>query len=306
MGALNVTARAVAALLACAACAPACGKPGVAGMGEVPTDPAEALALGQPRTTLRILEMERGADEKVAAADEPVRALFAIASLDLERWGDAEAVWPKLADPARRGLVGCYLKGKRLDVDAERVCREALESPSADAVEPLVVDSGRLGLAQALERNHRMEAAEEVLKALVAARPNTRNRKAQYAFYDRVGWVNEGIAALDAWIRATPDDPSVRSQLVQALERKVRGDLLEGRGAEAEKAARRLLELEPTRGTWRYYLADALDLTDRKDEAAKERAAAKASGAAPPRAVNAVPGLDGEAPPLGGPIRPAP
>jgi tetratricopeptide (TPR) repeat protein len=271
-----------------------CGKPGAAGMAEVPTDPGEALAHGQPRITLRLLGMERGVDDKVTAADEATRALFAVASLDLERWGDAEAVWPKLADPARRALVGCYLKGKRLDVDAERVCRAALETPAADGtpVHPLIVDSARLGLTQALERNHRMEAAEEVLKGLVAASPNTRNRKAQYGFYDRVGWVNEGITALDAWLVAVPDDASVKAQLVQALERKVRGDLLEGRAAEAERAARRLLELEPTRGEWRFYLADALDLAGKKDEGAREREAAKASGATPPKAVNAVPGLD--------------
>jgi len=252
-------------------------------------NPEDALLAAHPRQALSMMGFDHGPDEALRAASEEIRVLFAIASLDLERWGDAEIIVPRVKDPVTRDLAHCYLAGKRTDIDGERRCRDALKAAeAAGRAADYLTDSAELGLAASVERNNRLETAAELLAALTKARPNIRNRKALHAFYDRVGWIKEDVVALEAWALEMPDDVSVKGQLIAALDRKVKGDILEARGQDAEAAARRLLVLDPDNGSWRFYLADALALLGKKDESAKERAAAVASGATPPKASNAV------------------
>jgi hypothetical protein len=257
-----------------------------------PTDPVAALDAGQPRAALDLLGVAGKFEPDLGPLSATQRAVFVAAALDLERWGDAERGLGLLTTKVVHDLLSCYLQGKRGDILAERFCREAIDAAGKEtgAVPPFALDSAHLGLTISLDLNNRVEAAEAVLRERVAARPVVRTRKALVDFHERVGWVKEGVDTLEAWYRDTPGDKALRDRLLRLLDRKVRGDILEKRGEEAEKSARRGLELDPGNGTWRWFLADALELLGRTEETAREREAAKASGAPQPKSPSALPG----------------
>jgi hypothetical protein len=261
--------------------------------------PEETLRAGQPQVALRLLRLAHGgagvdlADRALLARfSERERVVVAAASLDTGHWEDAASAIRAMQDPRHAALLGCYLAGRRGDIDAARRCEATLATPS-EGVEPVARASGRFGLAVAREHDRRVDAAAEALRQAVSEAPHPRNQRVLLDFLERQGWVKEAIETLEGWRTAAPDDKTILDRLVKALERKVRGDLLEKRGAEAELAARRLIELAPARaGTWRYHLADALEQLGKAEEAARERAAAKASGAPEPKRPDAVRELD--------------
>lgn len=264
-----------------------CGKGGP----ETLIDPAEALLAGQPRAALELLGVANKLEPDVGSMNAQNRAVFIAASLDLERWGDAERGLALVRDGIEHGLLSCYLFGKRGDIGAEAGCREAI-AKAATKPPSFVSDSAHLGLTVAIDLNNRVEKAELVLRTLATERPFNRNRKALVDFHERVGWMKEAAETLEVWHVASPDDVSIRARLVAALDRKVRGDLLEKRGVDAEQSVRRLMALRPDNGSYRYFLADALAMNGKTEEADKERAAAKASGAPEPKSPTAVPGVD--------------
>ncbi len=291
--------RAVAAMLVCGLCVPACGggeQPAPA--ASAPT-PEEALRSGQPQIALRLLRKAHGGpgvDLSDAALlrkmTERDRVVVAAASLDTGHWEDASVAIRAMQEPRHVALMDCYLAGRRGDVDAARRCEAAIAAP-AEGVEALARASGRFGLAAAREHDRRVEEAAAALKAAVAEVSDPRNQRMQLDFLERQGWIKEAIEVLEAWRAASPEDKTIVDRLTAALERKVRGDLLEKRGAEAEVAARRLIEVAPARaGTWRYHLAEALTLLGKAEDAVRELAAAKASGAPAPKRPDAVREMD--------------
>ncbi|MCC6625025.1 MAG: tetratricopeptide repeat protein [Deltaproteobacteria bacterium] len=262
----------------------ACGQPDpAAGQGGPPEAEIEAarraLADGNPRRALaKVADAVEGAGLVVR-----LRALVA-----LSRWGDVERHLPTVPPGLEREALECLFASKREDVTATRKCEAAGAKPFEDVA---LGDEVRVALAAVYEREHRPDAAEATLKALVESRPTRPNRRALVDFYDRQGFVREAVAAAEAWLAAEPEDPTLKARLGQLLERKAKGDLLEKRWPEAEAAARRLLELVPMRHVARYLLADALDQLGKPDEARAERERARAAGAEPPPPPNSFPGL---------------
>lgn len=223
--------------------------------------------------------------------DETIAALRIIALLELREWGRAERFMSPItrSEAKTKAALECLFAAERRDVTAERTCRKARESELGKAQDTLG-DAVARGLAKALEADHRLEECEATLRELVKTRPTTANRRSLVAYFERQGFVREAVELLEAWRAAEPTDKSLDDKLAMALDRKVRGDLLDKRGADAEAAARKLLALKPQRQEIRYFLADALEMNGNKAGAEAERAAAKAAGAVAPLPVDAVPG----------------
>jgi hypothetical protein len=293
-----------------ALCVAGCGEEGAAPGLSAPASgrtPEVLLREGQPQLALRALRIQPGDIAALRTLSEEARVTYTVASLDTGHWGDAEAALPTVESPAHRALLGCYLAGRRGDIDATRRCELAVASTRAPGVGPVARASGQLGLALALEHDHRWDEAAAALKAAVAEAGDARNQRMLMDFYERQGWIAEAVATLETWHQATPGDATITDRLAKALERKVRGDLLEKRGPEAEAAARRLMAVVPAKaGTWRFYLADALALRGDTAGAERERAAAKASGAPEPKRPDAVRELDPAARPPGAAATPGP
>lgn len=210
-----------------------------------------------------------------------------------DEWGTFEKLEKAVPAGPDKVALACLLAAQRKDVDGEKRCRAAGATPSSDAT---LADAAERALGVVLETEHRREEAELTLRNLALKHPTNANRKAVVALLERQGFVREAVAFLESWLATTPGDKSLELKLVQTLERKVRGDLLDKRGDDAEAAARRILALAPERAQIRYFLADALDLKGEKTAAEVERATAKAAGATPPVPVDTMPGMDGAEP----------
>jgi len=210
-----------------------------------------------------------------------------------DEWGTFEKLYNAVPAGPDKVALGCLLAAQRRDVDGEKRCRAAAATP---ATKTTLADAAERALGMALETEHRREEAELTLRNLALRHPTNANRKAVVALLERQGFVREAVTFLEAWLVAKPGDKSLELKLVQTLERKVRGDLLDKRGEEAEAAARRVLVLAPERAQIRYFLADALDLRGEKTAAEAERATAKAAGATLPVPVDTMPGMDGTTP----------
>lgn len=246
---------------------------------------------GEKSPEQRLREAERALDEGQAAvamgtlgdAEGPGFALLRVrALLALKRWGEAERQLERATGPDVPAMR-CELASARSDVNAERLCQEALAAAPKDV--RLVV-----AMANALGRMHRPDEAEKLLRDAVQQSGAAAARDALISHLERFSWVREAVAEAEAWYTLEPERPGLRPRLVGLLERKVRGDLFAKRPAEALVAARRVLELAPERAQMRYYLADALAATGDEAAAAAERATAKAAGVEPPPPPSGVPG----------------
>jgi len=205
----------------------------------------------------------------------------------LDEWGSFEKLEKSVPAGPEKIALACLLAAQRRDVDGEKKCRAAAASP----LDATLADSVERALGVVLETEHRREEAELLLRNLALKHPTNANRKAVVGLLERQGFVREAAAFLESWLAATPGDKSLELKLVQTLERKVRGDLLDKRADDAEAAARRILVLAPERAQVRYFLADALELKGDKTAAQAERATAKAAGATPPVPVDTMPGM---------------
>ncbi len=239
----------------------------------------------------RVQEAERALDDGRAAAavgllaeaDGPGVTLLRVrALLALKRWGEAARQVERETGPDLAAMR-CEMASARSDVDAERLCREALVAAPKDT--RLVV-----AMANTLDRMHRPDEAERLLRDAVQQSGAAVARDALISHLERFSWVREAVAEAEAWYTLEPERRGLRPRLVALLERKVRGDLLAKRHGDAAVAARRVLELAPERAQMRYYLADALAATGDEAAAAAERAKAKAAGAEPPPPPSGVPG----------------
>ncbi len=246
-----------------------------------------ALAEGDAR---RALSLVSGADPDPARANA-LLTLKARALIALTQWDEVESLAARIGDAAGKALVVCELKAARRDIGAVKACGDAIAACEA-AGQSVWADQARVAQAAGFEADRRYGEAERILKALVATRPTARARRVLVDYYARTGLVPDAVAALEAWRAAEPGAKGLDLKLALLVERQVKGDLLERRGVEALAAARRLRELQPARAEFRYYLADALELTGDAKGAAAERAAAEAAGAKPPRKATDVPGLD--------------
>jgi len=213
-------------------------------------------------------------------------ALRLMALIELNEWGRVEGLVPKLTG-ADHLAVKCMFAAVRRDVMADKICRERGPEPDNATLS----DGAVRAWARVAEDEMRLDEAELRLRGLLAKRSTIANRKAFVGYLERNGFVAEAVAEVEAWKKAAPEDGSLDNKLVTLLERKVRGDLLEKRAAEAEAAARRVLELDPKRAAMRYFLADALELRGDKSGAEAERAAAKAAGATEPPKPDTFPGM---------------
>lgn len=278
----------------------ASGAPGAPGTTDS-ADPIEvaerALAEGDAR---RALGLVSGTDPDPARANVML-TLKARALVALTQWGEVESLAARIGDAAGKALVLCELKAARRDIGAVRACGDAITACEA-AGRGAWADQARVAQAAGYEADRRYVEAERILKELVATRPTARARRLLVDYYARTGLVQDAVAALEAWRTAEPGAKGLDLKLALLVERMVKGDLLERRGAEALAAARRLRELQPAREEFRYYVADALELTGDAKGAAVERAAAEAAGAKPPRKATDVPGMD--APPTPPDTRP--
>lgn len=263
----------------------ALGVIGAACRDEAPTEiDREALARqalddGQPKRALS----EIGDAREGAALVLRLQALIA-----LDEWGTFERLVATVPAGQAKDALMCLLASARRDVFAHRVCGASFDGA---VIGRTLHDHARRALAFALETEKRRDEAEVVLRELARESPTGANHKAVVAFLERQGFVREAVAYLEGWLAASPSDKTIEFKLVQVLERKVRGDLLDKRAAEAEAAARRILALAPARAQVRYFLADALELKGDKTAAEAERALAKAAGAAPPVPVDVMPGM---------------
>ena len=268
-------------LYLCLAVVAACGK------GEVQHDATgaarKALAEGSPRRAIGFVR---------EATSGPELVLRLRAQIAIDEWGSAEGLLAKLPDGADKRGVMCLLEAARTDIGGYLRCEEARKLSYED---PVLGDEVAVALAKSYETEHRPGEAEKVLRALVGERPTAPNRRALVDFFDRQGFVKDAVEALEVWFAQSPDDPTLRARLGQLLERKVRGDLLDKRWADAEAAARRCLALIPQKGEVRYYLADALAGQGKANEAEAERATAKSAGVKAPPPVDSFPGM-GNAP----------
>ncbi|MFO0749237.1 MAG: hypothetical protein U1F43_26775 [Myxococcota bacterium] len=258
--------------------APACGTPAPTARDKV-AEARQALAEGSPKRALPLV-----ADE----AAGPGLVLRVRAQIGTQEWGSVPSLVAKVPAGADKDGLACLLAAARTDVDAVQRCESAARATFED---PVLGDEVRTALAAAYETEHRPDAAEQALRALVSARPTRPNRKALVDFFDRQGFVKDGVESLEAWVASDPEDPTIKARLGQMLERKVRGDLLDKRYAEAEAAARRLLVVVPSRGEIRYYLADALAKQGKADEAAAERKKAVDAHIKEPPPVDSFPGM---------------
>lgn len=265
----------VTGLLAIGACGPE-GKP--------PADP-----LTTARAALDDGLTKRALAAVGDAASGPALVVRMQALLELDEWGTFEQLLRSVPAGSEKAALTCLLGAARKDVVAERQCRTPM--PGLDAT---LEDATVRALGRVLETEHRREEAELTLRNLAQKRPTAANRKAVVGLLERQGFVREAVDFLEAWLAAVPGDPTIELKLVRTLERKVRGDLLEKRAAEAKQAARRILELQPSKAQIRYFLADALELEGDKTAAEAERAAAKAAGATPPTPVDTMPGMEPE------------
>ncbi len=212
------------------------------------------------------------------------------ALIELDEWGMFERLLRDVpAGPERTALL-CLQASARRDVDGVKKCSVEV------VVGATLGDAMKRAHARVLETEHRRIESEAALRKLAAERATPANHKALVAYLERQGFVREATTYVEGWLATAPDDTSLQAKLVQLLERKVRGDLLEKNAPEAEAAARRILALDPKRAQVRYFLADALDLKGDKTGAEAERAIAKAAGAKPPVAVDAMPGITPEHP----------
>lgn len=276
--------------LAAVALAAACGTPGAGSAPDPVAQARLALAEGSPKRALPLVE---------SASEGPALVLRIRAMIGVSEWGPVAALVAKLPAGADKDGCACLLAVARHDVDAVRRCERA----AATTFEDLALgDEVKVALAGAYELEHRPDAAEKALRDAAAARPTLPNRRALVDFLDRQGFVKDAVDVLEGWLAQAPEDRTLHARLGQMLERKVRGDLLDKRWAEAEAAARRILELAPGRGEIRYYLADALDGQGKGEDAKAERKRAEAEGHKAPPPVDAFPGM---VPPPAGTI-PAP
>lgn len=223
------------------------------------------------------------------ATSGPALVVRMQAVLELDEWGTFEHLLRSVPAGPEKTALTCLLGAARKDVVAERQCRAP--TPGLDAT---LEDATVRALGRVLETEHRPDEAELTLRNLARKRPTGANRKAVVSLLERQGFVREAVDFLEAWLAAVPGDRTIELKLVQTLERKVRGDLLEKRGADAKQAARRILELQPSKAQIRYFLADALELEGDTTAAEAERAAAKAAGATPPTPVDTMPGMEPE------------
>ena len=251
---------------------------------EAPADPLAEASLA----------LDAGSARRVVTALAPLKertgealALELVALTELSEWGRVEAQLGKLTGPEKDAVL-CVFGAARRDVTADRVCRERSVVPKNPALD----DAAVRAWARVAEDEQRLAEGELRLRELVSKRPTIANRKAFVAYLERNGFVAEAVVEVEAWRTAEPQDPTLEGKLLGLLERKVRGDLLERRNEDAEKAARRILELDPKRQQIRYFLADALEQKGDKVGADKERAAAQAAGAKPPPAPDSFPGLE--------------
>ncbi len=212
------------------------------------------------------------------------------ALIALDEWGTFDRLLRDVpAGPERTALV-CLQAAARRDVDGVKKCSVEV------TVGATLGDAMKRAYARALETEHRRIESEAALRKLASEHATPANHKALVAYLERQGFVREAALYVEGWLATAPSDTSLQAKLIQLLERKVRGDLLEKNTAEAEAAARRILELDPKRAEMRYFLADALDLKGDKAGAAAEREIARAAGAKPPVAVDAMPGVAPEHP----------
>jgi len=243
----------------------------------------EALESGRVRAALSYAD----------GGDDPVFDVVRVhAHLARKRWEDAEGVVRAHQGPYEAQLR-CALAVARRDVDGERRCREAIAADGGDL-------RSHIALAQVLSASGRAEEAEQTLRELAIAREDPQIWAALVAHFERFGWLQEAVIALEDWHTRWPGDHRARAGLVRVLDQKVRGDLLEGRAAEAEAAARRLLELAPEREAIRFFLADALEQQGDPAGAERERERAREAGATPPPAPDQPPGFG--LPPGGPPL----
>lgn len=253
--------------------------------------PAEPVSIDHVGLANKALDegLPKRALAEVGKATEG-RALIARlqAIIELDEWGTFEKLERTVPAGDDKLALGCLLAAQRKDVDGEKRCRTALAASPSD---PTLADATERALGVVLETEHRREEAELLLRNLAQKRPTNANRKAVVALLERQGFVREAVAFLEAWLATTPGDKSLQLKLVQTLERKVRGDILDKRADEAEAVARRVLVLAPERAQMRYFLADALELKGDKTGAEAERTTAKAAGATPPVPVDTMPGM---------------
>lgn len=231
---------------------------------------------------------KRALAEVADAKAGPELVVRLAALIELDEWGDFARLERGVPPGPERVALECLLAAARRDVDGEKRCRAV----DATAIDPTLADAAARALGRVLAIEHRRSDAELHLRRLAEAHPSAANRKAVVAHLEREGFVREAVDYLEAWLKAEPSDTSLKVKLVQVLERKVRGDLLDKRAEEAEAAARRVLALDPTRAGVRWFLADALDLKGDTKGAEAERAAAQAAGAPKPAAVDAMPEMD--------------
>lgn len=238
-----------------------------------------ALDEGLPKRALAEV-----ADAK--AGPELVVRLAALVELDM--WGDYAKLERGVPPGPERVALECLIAAARRDVDGEKRCRAV----DVGAIDKTLADAAGRALGRVLAIEHRRSEAELQLRRLAEQHPTAANRKAVVAHLEREGYVREAVAYLEGWLAAEPADTSLKVKLVQVLERKVRGDLLDKRADEAEAAARRVLVLDPGRAQVRWFLADALEQKGDAKGAEAERAAAQAAGAPKPVAVDAMPEMD--------------
>lgn len=238
-----------------------------------------ALDEGLPKRALAEV-----ADAK--AGPELVVRLAALVELDM--WGDYAKLERGVPPGPERVALECLIAAARRDVDGEKRCRAV----DVGAIDKTLADAAGRALGRVLAIEHRRSEAELQLRRLAEQHPTAANRKAVVAHLEREGYVREAVAYLEGWLAAEPADTSLKVKLVQVLERKVRGDLLDKRADEAEAAARRVLALDPGRAQVRWFLADALEQKGDAKGAEAERAAAQAAGAPKPVAVDAMPEMD--------------
>lgn len=207
------------------------------------------------------------------------------ALIELDEWGTFERLLRDVPAGPERTALSCLQAAARRDVDGIKKCSAEV------VVGPTLGDAMKRAHARVLETEHRRVESEAALRKLASEHPTPANHKALVAYLERQGFVREATVYVEGWLATAPGDTSLQTKLVSLLERKVRGDLLEKNAAEAEAAARRILVLDPKRAQVRYFLADALELKGDKTGASAERAIAKAAGATPPVAVDAMPGI---------------
>jgi tetratricopeptide (TPR) repeat protein len=176
----------------------------------------------------------------------------------------------------------CRLKSRQQDIRATQVCQEA---SSANPKDLLVVAA----LATALIRDRRTAEAEALMeKTYPDGRLDEGFLKAYLVFHNRQRRLQRIVKVLEENLLEAKSFPWVQHRLIQALQDKGRGDLLERRFGEASTAFRRLLELAPNEHAYRFHLATAYESMGKPEAAVEERLKARKAGATPPPTVDSV------------------